>query len=55
MVKAKLHEKYHYIFGNKTPQEILDMLVNVFWGGNHHYLEAYYDKVKEANRKVSNG
>jgi hypothetical protein len=27
----KEHDLYHQLFGNKTPEEILDYLVNYFW------------------------
>ena len=32
-VNARLHAQYHHLFGNKTPREILDFLLNVFWNG----------------------
>jgi 5-methylcytosine-specific restriction endonuclease McrA len=27
------HEAYHFLFDNKTPDEIIDCLVNNYWNG----------------------
>ena len=27
------HVKYHWLFQNRSPEEIIDWLVNYFWGG----------------------
>jgi len=27
------HDRYHWLFKNRTPEEIIDYLVNYFWGG----------------------
>jgi len=35
------HNHYHQLFENKLPTEILDYLVNTFWGGRTEYLEQY--------------
>jgi len=35
------HEKYHQLFVNMTPVEIIDYLVKTFWGGKTEYLEEY--------------
>lgn len=40
-VSQELHDKYHALFGNRTPDEILDFLVNYFWKGNDACLKLY--------------
>lgn len=42
-VSAIEHDNYHRLFGNKMPLEIIDYLVNTFWGGNKHFVENYLD------------
>jgi hypothetical protein len=37
-ISERLHERYHHLFGNRTPTEILDFLTNYFWGGNHEFV-----------------
>jgi hypothetical protein len=32
------HEAYHHMFGNMTPDEILEELVANYWGGQRHWL-----------------
>lgn len=39
-VSRKEHELYHQIFSNKTPQEIIDYLVNTFWNGDREYIKS---------------
>jgi len=39
IVDTKLHDLYHRLFENKTPDEIIDFLVNYFWNGQEHWLE----------------
>jgi len=43
IVSEKEHNAYHQLFENKTPLEILDYLVNTFWGGNKNFIENYLD------------
>ena len=43
-VTSKSHEKYHSLFGNRTPVEILDFLVTYFWKGNKKYLYQYLER-----------
>ena len=43
------HENYHRLFGNKTPVEILDWLVNYFWKSKngrsgYHFIYKWLDK-----------
>jgi len=40
-ILVKLHEKYHVLFGNKTPAEILYFLENYFWDGNTIWINGY--------------
>ena len=39
IVDTKLHDLYHQLFDNKTPDEIVDFLVNYFWNGQEYWLE----------------
>jgi len=39
IVDTKLHDLYHQLFDNKSPDEIVDFLVNYFWNGQEHWLE----------------
>ena len=43
-VKKHLHDKYHSLFSNKTPDEILSFLEDYFWGGNRCFIEDYLKK-----------
>lgn len=42
MVKQGLHRKYHELFNNRTPEEILEFLENYFWSGNENFVMYYY-------------
>ena len=37
-IDYKLHQKYHGLFGNLTPGEILAWLKSYFWGGKYDNL-----------------
>ena len=41
MVSHIEHDKYHQLFSNKTPEEILLYLVNTFWGGNTQIIKDF--------------
>ena len=41
MVKQGLHRKYHDLFSNRTPEEILEFLENYFWGGDKSFVDEY--------------
>jgi len=41
------HDKYHQLFVNLTPVEILHYLVTVFWGGDTTPLMTYLEDIKE--------
>jgi hypothetical protein len=43
-VKKYLHEKYHSLLEDKTPHEILDFLVNYFWGGRLELIRTYLER-----------
>lgn len=38
-VDKQKHRDYHRLFHNKTPVEIMDYLVNYFWGGRYEFLD----------------
>lgn len=35
------HQGYHFLFSDKTPKEILALLVDYFWGGQVEHVESY--------------
>ena len=37
-VDVLAHEKYHHLFSNKIPDEIIKYLVNYFWRGNWGFV-----------------
>jgi hypothetical protein len=39
-----MHDKYHSLFSNRTPEDILDFLVNYFWAGKMEFVENYVKK-----------
>lgn len=39
MIDKKLHEKYHTLFENKTPVEIIEFLVEYFWKNQWFWVE----------------
>jgi len=40
-VKHDEHDRYHALFENKTPEEILYYLTNTFWGGNYKIIKDF--------------
>jgi len=34
-VNGKLHQNYHTLFENRTPEEIIDFLNDYFWSGKY--------------------
>jgi hypothetical protein len=51
-IKQGLHRKYHDLFSNKTPDEILSFLENYFWKGKKNFIRDYArenDKVRESS------
>jgi hypothetical protein len=48
------HKEYHNLFGNRTPEEIIDYLLTDFWNGQTKYIDKYIDKYfKRDNEKFS--
>ena len=43
-IPTKLHEAYHILFINRTPDEIIDYLVNDFWKGDKEWVGKYIDR-----------
>lgn len=43
-VLRKLHETYHHLFINRTPEEILGFLVDYFWGGDESFVYRFLEK-----------
>jgi len=41
VVNSVAHNKYHSLFNNMTPTEILEYLVDYFWAGDDRFLQAY--------------
>ena len=37
-IKYKPHDLYHQLFRNKTPEEIMEYLVNYFWKGQWEWV-----------------
>ena len=37
-VDREAHERYHALFSNKTPEEIIDYLVKRFWNSQWYYV-----------------
>lgn len=38
-VNSGLHEKYHALFADRTPEEVVKFLVDYFFGGRYDVLE----------------
>ena len=39
LIEASKHQRYHNLFANLTPVEIIYYLADYFWGGQWHYVE----------------
>jgi hypothetical protein len=57
-VGKREHELYHTLFSNKTPPEIVEYMVRVFWKDNWSYIneaQTRYrnDKMREYYKKQS--
>lgn len=46
-INVDKHAKYHHLFGNRTPDEIVNYLVDYFWKGNLGFV---FEAI--ANRKM---
>ncbi|MGM0629016.1 MAG: hypothetical protein ACQESA_01160 [Patescibacteria group bacterium] len=40
-VNSFFHKRFHILFLNRSPEEILDLLVNYFWGGKMSFIENF--------------
>lgn len=40
------HQDYHTLFGNRTPEEIINYLVTNFWNKKREYVDKYYERYK---------
>ena len=45
-VKRDRHSAYHFLFDNLTPDEIIKMLVNEFWGGDYMWVYKAIDELE---------
>lgn len=50
MVRGDLHEKYHTLFENMLPDEIIKYLVEVFWKHQWHWVDVA--KMKDIEKKI---
>jgi hypothetical protein len=50
-VNIDLHQRYHCLFSNRTPEEILEFLVEYFWGGDISFVQEYLMKEGLNGRK----
>jgi len=46
-VRIDLHEKYHYLFNNKTPKEIIEYLNQEFWNDMYDITMVCVDPCKK--------
>ena len=44
------HQKYHSLFGNRNPDEIINYLVKDFWKGDSNWIDIYIQRYYEPNR-----
>lgn len=44
------HDRYHQIFENKTPVEILHYLVTSFWGNKKEFLVEYLEEISNIDK-----
>ena len=35
IVDEKMHDLYHQLFSNRTPKEVIQFLIDNFWGGGY--------------------
>lgn len=43
-INITIHKKYHSLFENKDPYEILDFLIKECWGDNKNLIKEYIKK-----------
>lgn len=44
------HDRYHQLFQNKTPVEILFYLTNTFWNGRKEFVDEYLEEMERINK-----
>lgn len=56
-VRADFHNKYHDLFGNMNPDEIITFLTEFFWNGQWEWtIKAFIEKeARDASAERSNG
>ena len=47
IVNAKKHNAYHELFYNKTPDEIVEFLVDNYWNGQWEHVDKAYRRNNE--------
>lgn len=47
------HSKYHHLFENKTPDEIINYLVDYFWKGNLGFIFEAIANREEVSHELS--
>ena len=50
MVRIIDHQKYHTLFENQTPDEIVETLVNKYWNGQWDYVKDAYERNNDVHR-----
>jgi len=51
-INERLHELYHNLFLNRTPEEIIEFLVDYFWGGDEGFVFNFLEE-KERSKYAS--
>jgi len=47
-IDAELHRRFHLLHEDSTPHEVLDFLVEYFWGGQLIHVETYLKQKRES-------
>jgi len=51
IVPDRQHKLYHHLFANRTPDEIIDYLVEDFWAGQTEHVDRYYERFGRKNTR----
>jgi len=51
IVNSLAHNKYHSLFGNMTPDEIIKYLVDYFWKGEIKFVQIYLNEKEEEDEQ----
>ena len=49
LIQEEKHQAYHYLFENKTPDEIINDLVRNYWSGQRVWVDRYYVKMRRGD------